>query len=157
MPAPTVTHSTFTVERTYNFSPANVFSAFSNTTKKQRWYAAGRSVQLEEFEMDFRPGGHDRALYRFPEGSMFPGAPLLYETTYLDIVPDRRIVFAYAMSLGGRCVSGSLVTVEFQPSGIGTALLFTEQGAYFENSDGPRMRQDGWRKLLDGLADYLAG
>jgi len=152
----TVIHSTFTLERTYDFTPGHVFSALSDPTKKRRWYAAGRPVQLEEFEMDFRPGGRDRALYRFPEGSLFPGAPLLYETTYLDIVPDRRIVFAYAMSLGGRCVSGSLVTFELLPSGAGTDLVFTEQGAYFENSDGPKMREDGWRKLLERLADHLA-
>jgi uncharacterized protein YndB with AHSA1/START domain len=153
----TVTHSTFVIERSYNFSPNHVFSAFSDTTKKRRWYAAGRSIQLEEFEMDFRPGGRDRALYRFPEGSPFPGAPLLYETTYLDIVPDRRIVFAYAMSLGGACVSGSLVTSEFLPSDAGCDLLFTEQGAYFENSGGPQMREEGWRSLLERLSEYLVG
>jgi uncharacterized protein YndB with AHSA1/START domain len=153
----TVTHSTFVIERSYNFSPGHVFSAFSDSTKKRRWYAAGRSVQLEEFEMDFRPGGHDRVLYRFPEGSPFPGAPLLYETTYLDVVPDRRITFAYAMSIGSQCVSASLGTFEFLPSEKGTELIFTEQGAYFENSGGQQMREEGWRNLLDRLAEYLAG
>jgi uncharacterized protein YndB with AHSA1/START domain len=153
----TVTHSTFVIERSYRFLPEHVFSAFSDSTKKRRWYAAGRPVLLEEFEMDFRPGGRDRAVYRFPEGSLFPGAALLYETTYLDIVPERRIVFAYAMSLGGRCVSGSLVTFEFLRSDTGTDLVFTEQGAYFEGADGPQMREEGWRKLLERLAEGLAG
>lgn len=125
-------HSTFTLERNYDFPPPHVFSAFSDSTKKQRWYAGGRSVQLEQ------------------------GAPLLYETTYLDIVPDRRIVFAYAMSVGGCCVSGSLVTLEFLPAPAGTDLVFTEQGAYFGNSGGPKMREDGWRKLLERLAEHVA-
>jgi hypothetical protein len=39
----------------------------------------------------------------------------------------------------------------------GTNLIFTEQGAYFEGSDGPKMRQDGWRLLLESLAKELAG
>ena len=156
MTEPTVTHSTFVIEKTFPFSPEHVFSAFSDSTKKRRWYAAGRSVELEQFEMDFRPGGHDRALYRFGPASPFPGAPLLYETTYQDIVPDRRIIISYSMSIGGRCVSASLTTFEFLPSAEGTDLVFTEQGAFFEGSDGPQMREQGWRKLLDQLGEYLA-
>src|SRR5579883_1089626 len=143
--APTVIHSTFAIERRYNFSPENVFSALSQPTKKRRWYATGRSTELEEFEMDFRPGGRDRALFRFQAASPFPGAELLYETTYQDIVPNRRIVYAYSMSIDGRCVSASLVTFELQPSDAGTDLIFTEQGAYFEGSGGPQMREEGWR------------
>ena len=152
----TVTHSTFVIEKAFPFSPDHVFSAFSDSTKKRRWYAAGRTVELEQFEMDFRPGGRDRALYRFGANSPFPGAPLLYETTYQDIVSDRRIVISYSMSIGGRCVSASLTTFEFLPSAEGTDLVFTEQGAFFEGSDGPQMREQGWRKLLDQLGEYLA-
>ena len=153
---PTVAHATFSFEKIYNFPPARVFSAFSDSTKKRRWYAEGRSVQTEEFTMDFRPGGRDRALYRFGAESPFPGAPLLYETTYQDIVADSRIVFSYSMSIGARCVSASLVTCELLASETGTTLLFTEQGAYFEGSGGPEMREEGWRKLLDRLAESLA-
>jgi uncharacterized protein YndB with AHSA1/START domain len=152
----TVTHSTFVIEKTFAFSPDHVFSAFSDSTKKRRWYAAGRTVELEQFEMDFRPGGRDRALYRFGANSPFPGQPLLYETTYQDIVPSRRIVISYSMSIGGRCVSASLTTFEFLPSGEGTDLVFTEQGAFFEGSGGAQMREEGWRKLLDQLGESLA-
>ena len=31
-------------------------------------------------------------------------------------------------------------------------LVFTDQGAYFEGADGPKMREDGWRKMLEELA-----
>ena len=34
--------------------------------------------------------------------------------------------------------------------------MFTEQAAFFEGADGPQMREDGWRKLLDQLAAELA-
>jgi uncharacterized protein YndB with AHSA1/START domain len=115
-------------------------------------------METLEFEMDFRPGGRDRALYRFGPESPFPGMPVLNETVYQDIVPDRRIVLAYSMTLGDRRISASLATFELAPAADGgTDLVFTEQGAFFEGADGPTMREDGWRKLLDRLAAELAG
>jgi len=42
------------------------------------------------------------------------------------------------------------------PTERGTDLIFTDQGAYFEGADGPKMREEGWSKLLDGLAKELA-
>ena len=71
--------------------------------------------------------------------------------TYQDIQPDRRIVFAYTMTIGESRISASLATVEMVPSSGGTRLIFTEQGAFFENSDGPKRRQEGWNRILDGL------
>jgi uncharacterized protein YndB with AHSA1/START domain len=153
----TVVHSTFVIERSFSAAPERVFAAFSNPVQKRRWYTGGRSMEIQEFEMDFRPGGRDRALYRFTAESPFPGTPMLYETVYQDIVPDRRIVLAYSMTLGDRRISASLATFEMAPSDGGTDLVFTEQGAFFEGSDGPQMREDGWRKLLERLAAELAG
>lgn len=152
----TITHSTFVIERSLRATPERVFAALSQPEKKKVWYTAGRAIGLEEFAMDCRPGGHDRALFRFTAESPFPGTLLLYETTYLDVVPNQRIVYAYAMSIGGRCVSGSLVTFELAPAEGGTELTFTEQGAYFEGADGEAMREAGWNRLLDSLAEAVA-
>jgi uncharacterized protein YndB with AHSA1/START domain len=79
------------------------------------------------------------------------------DTTYLDIVPDQRIVFVYTMLVGDRRMSASLATVQLAPSGAGTSLKFTEQGAFFEPSDGPRLREGGWRALLEKLAGEVGG
>ena len=150
-----VTHSTFVIERRYPVTPERVFAAFSDPDQKRRWMAAERGMAVEAYELDFRVGGWERARYRFPEGSPFPGAILTNDTTYQDIVPNRRIVIAYTMSLGDRRFSASLATFEFLPAGEGTDLIFTEQGAYFEGADGPQMREQGWRTLLDSLARIL--
>lgn len=56
------------------------------------------------------------------------------------------------MTLGDKRISASLVTVEFLPTEKRTDLLFTEQGAFFEDADGPEIREEGWRKLLESLA-----
>jgi uncharacterized protein YndB with AHSA1/START domain len=151
-----VTHSTFVIERTYSAPPERVFAAFSDPAKKRRWLVEGKDHVAEEFEMDFRVGGNERSRYRLGEGTPFPGTMITNETSYRDIVPNRRIVMAYTMTLGDRRFSASQATFELIPSDKGTDLIFTEQGAYFEGSDGPQIREQGWRQLLEYLAKELA-
>ena len=151
-----VTHSTFAIERSYPVSPERVFAAFADPARKRRWMAEERGLGVEEFEMDFRVGGTERARYRLPEGSPFPGAGLENHTSYQDIVPGRRIVIAYTMSLGDKRISASLATFELVPTAEGTDLIFTDQGAYFEGADGAVIREKGWRQLLEGLAGEAA-
>ena len=59
MAEPSVVHDTFVLERSYSAKPERVFSAFSDPAKKIRWYADGRTMEVVEFTMDFRVGGHD--------------------------------------------------------------------------------------------------
>jgi uncharacterized protein YndB with AHSA1/START domain len=73
------------------------------------------------------------------------------DASYQDIVANRRVVFASTMTVGEKCISASLVTIEFLASKTGTDLIFTHQGAFFEGADGPEMREAGWRKLLEQL------
>jgi uncharacterized protein YndB with AHSA1/START domain len=61
------------------------------------------------------------------------------------------------MAIEEKCVSVSLVTIELLPSDGGTDLICTHQGAFFEGSGGPAMREEGWRKLLDRLTEEFAG
>jgi len=146
-----VTHNTFVIERLYPASPERVFAAFSDKAIKTRWYADGRDLAVDQFDMDFRTGGRDVARFRMGEKTPFPGTELIYNITYQDIVPNRRLVYAYSLSFAGKIISASLVTFELEPAENGTALQFTEQGAYFEGADGPQIRQQGWNTLLDKL------
>jgi uncharacterized protein YndB with AHSA1/START domain len=132
-----------------------VFAAFADAAKKRRWFAESESHEIEEFEMDFRVGGLERARYRFKEGTPFNGVALANEGSYQDIVPNRRVLTASTMTLGSKRISASLVTIELLPTGQGTDLICTHQGAFFEGADGPQMREDGWRKLFDRLAAEL--
>jgi uncharacterized protein YndB with AHSA1/START domain len=151
-----VTHSTFTIHRNYPVKPERVFAAFADPAKKRRWFGEGEGRNLEQHDMDFRVGGAERIHYRMKEGTPFPGAALINHTTYQDIVPGQRIVMAYTMAFEDRRFSASLATIEIVPAANGTDLIFTEQGAYFEGSDGPKGREHGWNKLLDELAAELA-
>lgn len=153
----TVVHNTFVIERSYRTTPERVFSAFSDPAKKRRWYAEGERHEIELFEMDFRAGGTERSRYRFKEGTPFPGVALANSGTYVDIVPERRVVMASAMTLGEKLILASLITFEFVPTDQGTDLIFTHQGAYFDWPGGPEMIAEGWRALLERLSAEFAG
>lgn len=70
-------------------------------------------------------------------------------------MPDRRIVSTYEMYLDDRRTSVSLATVEIEPDGTGSRLVYTEQGAFLDGADAPQYREQGTSGLLDALGREL--
>jgi uncharacterized protein YndB with AHSA1/START domain len=145
-----VIHSTFSIERTYPQSPARVFFAHANEAMKRRWLAEGEGWTVNKFTLDFRVGGSEISRFRYLDGP-----EITYDAIIQDIIPDQRIVFAYRMAVGPNPISVSLSTVELVPAGNGTRLIYTEQGAYFDDEDAPKNREHGSRELLEKLAEEL--
>jgi len=152
-----VVHNTFVIERSYRAKPERVFAAFADPAKKRRWFVESDNHTIEHYELDFRAGGKERARFHFKEGSPLKGVACTNDISYLDILPQRRIVTASTMTIGEKCISASLCTFALLPSEAGTDLIFTHQGAFFEGSDGPEMRQEGWQKLLERLKTEFPG
>ena len=146
-----VTHSTFTLERTYGASPARVFAAFAVPEQKAVWFAGPPEWPLAAFEVDFRVGGRELNRGGPKEGPMHS-----FEALYYDIVPDERIVYSYEMHLDDKRISVSLATIELSPAAGGTRLTLTEQGAYLDDFDDPTLRETGTSDLLDALGAFLA-
>ncbi|MER8442549.1 SRPBCC family protein [Mesorhizobium sp. M1066] len=145
-----VIHSTFTIERTYPQSPTRVFHAFADKATVRRWRIDGDGFAIAEFSFDFRVGGGEVSRFSYAGG---PEVRL--DAQFQDIVPDRRIVFSYRMAIGPQPMSASLTTVELIPSGDGTRLTYTEQGAFFDGVDSAKGREEGTRGLLEALAAEL--
>lgn len=152
---PSVVHSTFVIEHNYPYPPDRLFAAFSDTEKKRRWYAEGGSTEVEKFEMDFRVGGAEHTFYRFGPDSRFPGVTLTNDATFQDIIPNQRIVMTSTMTIGDHRMSSSLLTIELLPVAGGTELRCTHQGAFYEGSDGPAMREAGWRSIFERFGAEL--
>jgi uncharacterized protein YndB with AHSA1/START domain len=151
-----VIHDTFSIERAYPVPPAEVFAAFASEEARTAWGDAGGieiPADAEPSEFDFRAGGQERFTVA-GEGSVYR-----YDALYYDIVPGQRIVYSYEMYKDSARISVSLATIEFGKSGDGTAMTWTEQGAYLDGIDGadaPALRKEGTAGMLDGLATYLA-
>jgi uncharacterized protein YndB with AHSA1/START domain len=145
-----IKHATFTIERTYDAAPARVFRAFADKPSKMRWFVEDDGWTTESYELDFRTGGYERAKGGGPNGMRYTN-----DTLYHDIVPNERLVFAYAMDVDGRRISASLTTITLTPEGAGTRLSYTEQGAFYDD-DGASSREEGCRWLFEKLAKELA-
>jgi uncharacterized protein YndB with AHSA1/START domain len=145
-----VVHATFSIERTYPASRAQVFRALTDPAAKARWFASGDGYTLLAREMDVRPGGREHVKGRWASGMVST-----FDALYYDVVPDQRIVYTYEMHLDQRKISVSLATFELKPAGTGTRLVMTEQGAFLDGYDDAGSREQGSNFLLDALGRSL--
>jgi uncharacterized protein YndB with AHSA1/START domain len=150
MTARSVVHDTFTLERRFDATPARVFAAFADPAAKALWFVGPPGWEQKEATFDFREGGRETNV-----GGPVGGPTHSFVATYTDVVDNERIVYTYEMALDGQRISVSVATVELRPEGAGTRLVLTEQGAYLDGLDGPKMRLEGTEQLLDALGDSL--
>ncbi|MHC9419378.1 SRPBCC domain-containing protein [Sphingomonas citri] len=151
-----VVHGNFTIDRFYPAAPAKVFAACADPAVKKSWYAESDTHEIKAFDSDFRVGGTERLTYLFGPDTPFPGVELTNEGVFHDIVDGQRIIISSRMAIAGRPISVALETIEIAEVDGGTDLTCTFQGVFFEGSDGPAMREQGWNDLLDRLGRLLA-
>lgn len=141
-----VKHSTFTLERTYSASPAQVFAAWADRDTKAKWFAAHDT----DYTLDFHVGGTEAAHGRTEDGAEF-----VAESIYRDIRTDERIVYTTVLCGRGVLATVSVTTVEFVPDGTGTHLVLTEQGTFLDDQEQPEWRHRGTGDWLDALGREL--
>ena len=145
-----ISHGTFTVERRFAAPPDRLFRAWSVAEEKKLWAAPADGWRFDIDHFDFRLGGG--AVIRFgPPGAM----PYQDVTRYDDIVADRRIVTAYAITQGAVRISSSVSCLEFTPDAGGTHLRITELGAYLDGHDSVEGRKGGVTQQMQQLGRFI--
>jgi uncharacterized protein YndB with AHSA1/START domain len=151
--ARSIKHSSFSIERRLDHDISLVYRAWADPAAKARWFNGPPDKWIEEVrEMDVRVGGRDRLVGKFVDGS-----ESRFEALYLDVVPERRLVYAYEMHWQGKKISASLASVEFVLAGKGTKLVLTEQHAFLDGYEDGGSRERGTQSLMDNLGVALAG
>jgi uncharacterized protein YndB with AHSA1/START domain len=142
-----VVHDTVVVHRTYDASPERVYRAWSDAAELERWYMPGdERWSAKMLEHDFRIGGRKRLRFGPPD-------EVFYEECYfVDIVPDRRICYAMAISRGDMRITVSMVTVELSPQGRRCDVRVTDQVAILDGAETAKDRERGWGETLDKLS-----
>jgi uncharacterized protein YndB with AHSA1/START domain len=152
-----VRHETFVVSRLFDASPRDVFAAFADDTLRRRWFKMPGSGATYDHQFRVGAGETARSTFSMPD---LPPERLEYRSTYVDISPHRRLVFAYESAVDGVVRWASLATVELHDETGRTRLEWTEQVAFLVrtgdgSADLPHLR--GATTLrLNGLAGALA-
>jgi uncharacterized protein YndB with AHSA1/START domain len=145
------THATFVIERRYPVAPSRVWHALSDNDARAEWFGGGADFEVDQRTHEFRVGGRG-----IEDGRWRNGPSSRFESTYTDILDERRIVFTYDLWVDARHLSTSLVTVVVEPDAGGALLTYTEQAVYFDALDGAAVREEGTRGILDRLGSYLS-
>jgi uncharacterized protein YndB with AHSA1/START domain len=144
-PSRSVEHGTIRLERLYKAKPQRVFAAWADSQERAKWDVPGRWVITEQ-TFDFREGGRETKRFG-PAGD----PRFLAQARYVDIVPERRIVYSYGMTDRGEPISVSLTTVEFMPVAGGTRLVLVEQVSLLDGRDKLAHREEGIASKLDKI------
>jgi uncharacterized protein YndB with AHSA1/START domain len=151
--ARSIKHGSFVIERRLDCDPAVVYRAWTQKDAKAMWFNGPPGKWTESArEMDVRVGGRDLLAGKFADGS-----ESRFESLYLEVVPEKRLVYVYDMFFQGKKLSVSLASIEFVAAGKGTRLLVTEQHAFLDGHEDAGSRERGTLQLLHYLDVALAG
>jgi uncharacterized protein YndB with AHSA1/START domain len=143
-----------TVRRRFAAPPARVFAALTDPGLLRRWMSAsGR--ELVECQVDLRPGGSYRYVFRASKGRTFG----MYGT-YREVVPGSRIVHTEAYD--GYDWEPLVTTTVLQDDGGGTTLVMTIRYPKKEicDTDFPNVESgtaDGFTRLDELLVISVEG
>lgn len=79
------------IRRTYPVAPDKVWRAWTQPQALSQWFGPGATPSRAEAEIDLRVGGRYRIAFPMPNGEKNEASG-----EYLEVVPNRRLVFTWA-------------------------------------------------------------
>lgn len=145
-----VQHATFVFERMSSAPVDRVFAALANPVERAEWGVPSEKAALVYEESDFREGGQDVFRCGPKHDPQYRGV-----TTYLDIVPNERIVSTELVEASGRKLLATMSTTTLQSRGTGTSITVTIQVASLAGEDMINGAKSGTGASLDNLVKAL--
>lgn len=156
----------FVIRRQFEAPLDRVWRAWTEAERMSKWWGP-KDFDIVSLKLDLRPGGACHYLLRSPEGQDVWG-----KLTYLEIVPQQRLVFIVAFSDETGGIARHPLN-EGWPLQILSTVTFSESGGKttvsvhwvpYEASDSERTvfehgkdsMQAGWTGTFDRLNAYLA-
>jgi uncharacterized protein YndB with AHSA1/START domain len=140
------------LERVVDVPPELIWRCWTEPEHVKQWFAP-KPWTTTHCEIDLRPGGKFASTMRSPEGEDFPN-----EGCYLEVVPQRRLVWTDALVAGFRPSPEPFFTavVTMEPEGSGTRYKAV---AIHRDPEGRQRHEemgffDGWSAVLDQLVAY---
>jgi uncharacterized protein YndB with AHSA1/START domain len=136
---------TVKVRREIAAPPALLFDAFLDPEKLSAWMRPGDTSRTDA-KVDPRVGGAFEIVMHTPKGSV------PHTGAYQEITRPRRLVFTWNSPYAGS--HGSLVTVDFNPTGTGTEIVITHERLPSEEM--VTAHTGGWTSILERIANLFA-
>ena len=148
-PARLIERPSLTLKREYAAPPEKVWRAWTDPQKLKQWWSPGPGEGVSLAELDVRVGGRYRICFGGADGNAHECAGV-----YREVVEPKKLVFTWSWprTTPDRI---SLVTIQFNPKGRGTEVVFRHE-QFFDETVRDNHKK-GWTSLLDKLGEYLGG
>ena len=150
----TTENSELTISRLINASPATVWKAWSMPEHLAKWWIPD-PIECKVVKLDLRPGGAFRTLMRESGSEFTPHV----EGCFLDVAPERRIVWTTALTEGWQPIESWLALtaiITFEAEGKSTR--YSSRVLHKSPADSRKHEemgfQEGWGKTIDQLAAF---
>ena len=138
-------------ERRIDATPKQLWACWTQPHLLEQWFCP-KPWRATDAEIDPRPGGRFNCVIRGPDGEEMPN-----RGCFLEVVPERRMVWTDAMEEGFRPRAEPFMSaiVTFEPDGSGTlyrAVVFHANTETREKHEAMGF-QEGWGKAGEQLAE----
>ncbi len=140
------------LERVIDVPPALVWEVWTKPEHLKHWFTP-KPWTVSHCEIDLRPGGICSTTMRAPDGTEYPNIGC-----YLEVVPNKRLVFTDALLPGFRPTGKGFMTaiISIEPHGTGTRYVATaihaDEAARKQHEEMGFM--EGWGTTLTQLVEY---